>query len=69
MQGVIKQGFDVGKLEELKEQAMKGGVRLPGKHSIVTAHRSIYTDPTIDMQGFVKPGDVLRLKGIATREC
>lgn len=62
-QGIFKRGFDVGTMEQLKQQARRGGVRLPGSHSVVTAHRSIYTDPTYDMTEFIKPRNILRVQG------
>lgn len=54
----------MGSLDELKEQARRGGIRLPGRHSVVTAHRAIYTDPGFDMRAFVKPKNILRIEGM-----
>lgn len=62
-QGIIKRGFNVGSVDELKEQARRGGVRLPGSHSVAAAHRSIYTDPEYDMTEFIKPRNIIRVKG------
>lgn len=62
-QGIVKRGFDVGLLEELQEQAWRGGVRLPGRHSVKTAHRSVYTDPAYDMKELVKPKNIVRVQG------
>lgn len=59
----FKRGFDVGSLGELTEQALKGGVRLPGRHSVAEGRRIIYTDPSFDMRELVKPGNILRIGG------
>eukprot|EP00752_Nemacystus_decipiens_P002143 g2042.t1 len=59
--GIVRRGFDFGKLDDLKDQAKRGGVRLPGGHSVVTGHRCIYTDPAYNMGDFVKRGNVIRV--------
>lgn len=53
----------MGEMVELKDQAKRGGVRLPGRHSVKTAHRCIYTDPAYDMKDLIKPKNVIRVQG------
>ncbi|CAN0081825.1 unnamed protein product [Scytosiphon promiscuus] len=61
--GVVKRGFNFGKFDELKDQAKRGGVRLPGGHSMRLGHRCIYTDPAYNMAEFLKPKNVIRVHG------
>ena len=57
--GFPKQGFDVGTLEELKEQAKKGGYRLPG---FVSLKRKQSTHNThTDLRLLVKVGVIVRM--------
>lgn len=53
----------MGEVEDLKDQAKRGGVRLPGRHSMKTGHRAVFTDPTYDMSGLIKPRNVVRIEG------
>lgn len=69
VQGTTKRGFEVGEMSELKDQAKRGGVRLPGRHSVKTAHRCIYTDPTYDMKALLKPKNVIRVQGEQSARC
>lgn len=62
-QGIVKRGFDFGKMDELKDQAKRGGVRLPGVHSMKEGHRCIYTDPAYNMGDFLKPKNIVRVQG------
>lgn len=49
-------------MNELKDQAKKGGIRLPGRHSVKTGHRCVYTDPVYNMKDFLKPKNVIRVQ-------
>lgn len=62
-QGTVRRGFDFGAMDELKDQAKRGGVRLPGAHSAKMGHRCIYTDPAYNMGDFLKPRNVIRVQG------
>lgn len=62
-QGIVRRGFDFGTIDELKDQAKRGGVRLPGAHSVKMGHRCIYTDPGYNMADFLKPRNVIRVQG------
>lgn len=53
----------MGEMAELKDQAKRGGVRLPGRHWVKTAHRCVYTDPAYDMKDLLKPKNVIRVQG------
>ncbi|CAM9276018.1 unnamed protein product [Ectocarpus sp. 12 AP-2014] len=55
--------FDFGTVDELKDQAKRGGIRLPGGHTVKTGHRCIYTDPAYVMGDFVKPKNIIRVQG------
>jgi hypothetical protein len=41
---IPKRGFEVGKYEELVEQAWHGGIRLPGKVGILQGKMDVNTD-------------------------
>ena len=62
-QGVIKRGFAVGELEELLDQARRGGVRLPGRHRVKYGHSCVYTDPAYDVKDLVRPRNIIRVGG------
>lgn len=63
LQGIVRRGFDFGAVDELKDQAKRGGIRLPGRHTVKTGHRCIYTDPTYVMGDFLKPKNIVRVQG------
>ncbi|GMH65185.1 hypothetical protein TrLO_g5227 [Triparma laevis f. longispina] len=63
---IPKRGFQVGKYEELCEQAYWGGIRLPGKHAIKQGKMDMETKPLEGTQHglekFVAIGDRIRIK-------
>ncbi|CAM9440186.1 unnamed protein product [Ectocarpus sp. 6 AP-2014] len=61
--GIVRRGFDFGTVDELKDQAERGGIRLPGGHTVKTGHRCIYTDPAYVMGDFLKPKNIIRVQG------
>ncbi|CAB1111112.1 unnamed protein product [Ectocarpus sp. CCAP 1310/34] len=61
--GIVRRGFDIGTVDELKDQATRGGIRLPGGHTVKTGHRCIYTDPAYVMGDFLKPENIIRVQG------
>lgn len=63
LQGIVRRGFDFGSIDELKDQAKRGGIRLPGGHMVKTGHRCIYTDPGYVMGDFLKPKNIIRVQG------
>ncbi|GMI14545.1 hypothetical protein TrVE_jg10521 [Triparma verrucosa] len=63
---IPKRGFQVGKYEELCEQAFWGGIRLPGKHAIKQGKMDIETKPFEGtghgLEKFVAIADRIRIK-------
>lgn len=53
----------MGEMAELRDQARRGGIRLPGRHSVKTGHRFVYTDPAYVMTEFFKPRNAIRVEG------
>lgn len=58
--GVPKRGFHWGTPEELEEQAVKGGYRLPGRVLVVPGEQIFNT--TCDLTNIVKPGEYVRIR-------
>eukprot|EP01031_Cornospumella_fuschlensis_P036423 gene36423-44183_t len=58
--GTFKTGFQVGSLDELHAQAMKGGYRLPGYVILRNYDRIVET--TCDLTNFLTPGEIVRVR-------
>jgi len=59
--GAARTGFDVGEIEELKEQARRGGYRMPGR---VMLKKGVNKHPTShDLRELLKPGMLVRCEG------
>ncbi|CAM9191707.1 unnamed protein product, partial [Phaeothamnion confervicola] len=59
--GRWRRGFEVGTVDELREQAMHGGVRLPGRHAVCRKSAVIRTQH--DLIGLLKRRNLLRIAG------
>lgn len=58
--GVPKRGFRWGTLEELEEQAINGGYRLPGRVLVVPGEQIFST--TCDLTQIIRPGEYVRIR-------
>lgn len=58
--GIPKKGFRFGTREELEEQALHGGYRVPGRVLVVPGDNIFST--TCDLTNIVKPGEYVRIR-------
>lgn len=57
--GVTKAGFDVGSVEELQDQARRGGYRMPGRVFVKYGKKKFKT--SVDLENILMPGELVRI--------
>eukprot|EP01039_Chlorochromonas_danica_P008918 gene8917-9836_t len=58
--GNPRKGFEVGSIEELRDQARFGGYHMPGRVIVQVAERTFTT--TQDLRDFLHPGELVRIR-------
>mmetsp|Transcript_19751 Transcript_19751/g.27140 ORF Transcript_19751/g.27140 Transcript_19751/m.27140 type:complete len:2215 (+) Transcript_19751:40-6684(+) len=58
--GNPRRGFDLGEIDDLIDQAKKGGVRMPGLGLVTKGYSTVLT--TCNLSDYISEGDMIRIK-------